>query len=155
MVALLEADAALPRAQRRFLGAFHEPRVLRYVGVTKPESGLRFADVLVIETGGLSGRPPRVETFSFKSRDLSGLGEGALKAQMIEDASEALQKYGERLDIRRDSLQLLFPGSGEVPVSRVRLIYEGGALKPTAPDLLRRAVNETKAAVPGVEVVFQ
>jgi hypothetical protein len=155
MVKLLKADAAKPRAERTWLGDFDKPRIETSVGVKKPGPGLRFADVLVIEEGELGGRPRRVESFSFKSRDLSGLEEGALKAQMIEDASEALQKYGERLDIRRDSLQPLFPGSGEVQVTRVRLIYEGGKLMPKKVDALKRAVYDTKAAVPGVEVVFQ
>ncbi|MGZ3458917.1 MAG: hypothetical protein ACXU86_10495 [Archangium sp.] len=155
MVKLLQADAKLPRAQRRFLGDFHQPRIETYVGVKKPGTGLRFADVLIIEEGELAGGPPRVETFSFKSRNLSGLKEKALKAQMIEDAREALRKYGETLDIRRDSLQsLLREGSG-VPVSRVRLIYEGGALKPKNVDALKTAVEETEAKVSGVEVLFQ
>jgi hypothetical protein len=155
MLALLEADAALPRAQRRFLGAFHTPRILRYVGVKKPESGLRYADVLIIEEGGLAGGPPRVETFSFKSRDLSGLEGKALEAQMIADAREALQKYGGTLDIRRDSLQPLLRGGSEVPVQRVRLVYEGGALKPSKEKVLETAVNETRSEVPEVEVLFQ
>ena len=51
MVELLRADAALPGPQRRFLGDFDQPRIETYVGVKKPESGLRFADVLVIEEG--------------------------------------------------------------------------------------------------------
>ncbi|MFY0574120.1 hypothetical protein ACN28S_06940 [Cystobacter fuscus] len=125
------------------------------MGVRKPGPGLRYADVLVIEEGELGGRPRRVETFSFKSRDLSGLGRDALTAQMIEDAREALSKYGERLDIRRDSLQRLLPEGSEVPVQRVRLIYEGGALTPTNPDYLKAAVIETKRKVLGVEVMFQ
>jgi hypothetical protein len=97
MVELLEADAKLPRAERRFLGAFVQPRIWRSVGVWKPESGLRYVDVLVIEEGGPAGVPPRVETFSFKSRDLSGMRKDALKAQFVEDAREALQKYGDKL----------------------------------------------------------
>ncbi|HEX5754188.1 MAG TPA: hypothetical protein VFZ09_48850 [Archangium sp.] len=121
----------------------------------KPDTGLRYADVLVIEEGALGGGPRRVETFSFKSRDLSGLKYEALEAQMMEDAREALRKYGERLDIRRDSLQRLFGAVGEVPVQRVRLVYEGGALRPTDIDDLNRAVNTTKNAVPGVVVSFQ
>ncbi|KFA91756.1 hypothetical protein Q664_19980 [Archangium violaceum Cb vi76] len=155
MVRLLREDARKPRAERRFLGDFDRPRVETQVGVGKPGTGLRFADVLVIEEGAPGGRPRRVETFSFKSRDLSGMKYEALVAQMLEDASEALRKYGERLDIRRDSLQRLFGPAGEVQVSRVRLIYEGGALKPKAVDLLERAVDETKNAVLGVEVFFQ
>ncbi|MFY0571201.1 hypothetical protein ACN28E_46240 [Archangium lansingense] len=155
MVELLEADAKLPRAQRRFLGAFIQPQVLRCVGVMKPESGLRYADVLVIEEGGFSREPPRVETFSFKSRDLSGLKYDALKAQMVEDASEALQKYGGTLDIRRDSLQSLLPRGSEVPVQRVRLVYEGGDLLPRKAADLQKAVSETKSTLPGVEVLSQ
>jgi hypothetical protein len=155
MVKLLREDAAKPRAERRFLGDFDTPRVETQVGVSKPGPGLRYADVLVIEEGALGGRPRRVETFSFKSRNLSELDPDALRARMIEDASEALRKYGEALDIRRDSLQRLLGAAGEVPVQRVRLVYEGGALKPTDVNVLKRAVSATKTAVPGVEVLFR
>ncbi|WP_095986293.1 hypothetical protein [Cystobacter fuscus] len=155
MVNLLREDAKRPRAQRRFLGDFDQPRVEAYVGVKKQETGLRYADVLVIEEGALGGRTRRVETFSFKSRDLSGLKYKDLKAQIVVDAKEALTKYGETLNIRRGSLQSLFPGGSEVQVPRVRLIYEGGNLKPRDPDFLKRAVNETRQLVPGVEVLVQ
>ncbi|PTL75260.1 hypothetical protein DAT35_55970 [Vitiosangium sp. GDMCC 1.1324] len=155
MVKLLQEDAKKPRAERTFLGDFDKPRIETQVGVRKPGPGLRYADVLVIEEGKLGGQPRRVETFSFKSRDLSGLNPKALKAQMVEDAREALQKYGERLDIRRDSLQSLFPGGIEVEVPRVHLVYEGGELKPMNADALKAAVDATKDSVPGVEVLFQ
>jgi hypothetical protein len=155
MVAMLEADATLPRAQRRFLGTFNKPRILRNVGVKKPESGLRYADVLIIEEDGPTGGLPRVETFSFKSRDLSGLDPDAVKAQMVEDAREALRKYGGLLDIRRDSLQPLLRMGSEVPVQRVRLVYEGGELKPKNVDDLNAIAREVERAVPGVEVLFQ
>ncbi|WNG63042.1 hypothetical protein F0U59_41585 [Archangium gephyra] len=155
MVKVLREDAAKARAERRFLGNFDRPRVEIQVGVRKPGTGLRYADVLVIEEGAVGGGPRRVETFSFKSRDLSGLKYEALETQMIEDAREALRKYGERLDIRRDSLQSIFPENSEVPVQRVHLVYEGGDLKPMQVDFLKRATGETKKAVPGVEVLFQ
>ncbi|HYO58757.1 hypothetical protein [Archangium sp.] len=156
MVELLRADAALPRALRRFLGDFDRPRIETYVGVWKPESGLRFADVLVIEQQPPPpGRPPRVETFSFKSRNLSLLGEEALTAQMTADASEALGYYGETLDIRRPSLKPLLRESSKVPVQRVRLIYEGGALKPMKVDDLKAAMSGAQDKVKGVEVLFQ
>jgi hypothetical protein len=155
MVALLEADAALPRAQSRFLGAFLQPRILRSVGVWKPESGLRYADGLVIEEGGPAGAPPRIETFSFKSRDFSGLEEKALKALMLEDAREALQKYGGTLNIRRPSLQSLLLGSDDVPVQRVRLVYDKGNPMPRNARILQESVEETESRVPGVEVLFQ
>ncbi|HYO72755.1 MAG TPA: hypothetical protein VEU33_42435, partial [Archangium sp.] len=155
MVRLLQEDAKKPRAERRFLGDFDRPRIEIQVGVRKPGTGLRFADVLVIEEGGIGGGPRRVEAFSFKSRDLSGLKRETLTAQIVEDASEALSYYGERLDIRRSSLQPLLPGGSEVQVSRVRLIYEGGELKPTNPVDLKAAVEEARNKVKGVEVLFQ
>ncbi|MFY0523084.1 hypothetical protein ACN28I_07780 [Archangium gephyra] len=130
MVRLLRDDAQKPRLQRSFLGDFDKPRLETQVGVRKPGSGLRYADVLVIEEGGLGGQPRRVETFSFKSRDLSGMNYEALKAQIIADAREALSKYGERLSIRRTSLQSPLHEGGEVPVQRTRLVYEGGSSSP-------------------------
>ncbi|WP_395853894.1 hypothetical protein [Cystobacter fuscus] len=155
MVDRLRADAALPRAERRFLGDFDRPRIERWVGVWKPNSNLRFADVLVIEEGPSAGRPPRVETFSFKSRDLSGLKPNALQAQMIADAKEALGYYGERLVIRRPSLQPFLREGREVSVQRVRLIYEGGQFKPMSANDFDRAMSETRKQIPGVEVSFQ
>ncbi|HEX5754048.1 MAG TPA: hypothetical protein VFZ09_48140, partial [Archangium sp.] len=155
MVKLLREDAQKPRSQRRFLGDFDRPLVEIQVGVRKPGTGLRFADVLVIEEGALGAGPRRVESFSFKSRDLSGLKYEDLKAQIVTDAKEALSKYGETLNIRRGALQSLLHEGSEVPVQRVRLVYEGGALKPKDVKLLERAVNEIKKAAPGVEVLFQ
>ncbi|WNG17317.1 hypothetical protein [Cystobacter fuscus] len=155
MVRLLQEDAKTPRAERRFLGDFDRPRVEMQVGVRKPGPGLRYADVLVIEEAGTGGLPRRVETFSFKSRALALLEEGALRRLVIEDAKEALRKYGGHLDIRRDSLQRFFGAADEVPVQRVRLVYEGGALKPTKVDNLDAVVTAAEEAVPGVEVLFQ
>jgi CBS-domain-containing membrane protein len=74
---------------------------------------------------------------------------------MIEDAKEALRKYGETLDIRREFLQPLLREGSEVSVSRVRLVYEGGVLKPRNVKMLEAAVDKTKETVPGVEVLFQ
>jgi hypothetical protein len=148
-------DGGYSRAERRFLGDFDRPRIEIQVGVRKPGTGLRFADVLVIEEGALGGGPRRVESFSFKSRDLSQLGDRALEAQMKVDALEALRHYGETLDIRRKSIQSILPAGSEVQVVRVRLIYEGGDLKPTNASYLDAAVKATESSVPGVEVSFQ
>ncbi|MBZ4336035.1 hypothetical protein [Corallococcus sp. AS-1-12] len=147
MVSLLEADAALPRAQRRWLKDFDRPRIETHVGVMKAE--LRFADVLVIEDGPTAGATPRVETFSLKSRDLSQFGAEALTAQMIEDASAASRYYGETLNIRRPGIEQT------AQVQRVRLIYEGGKLKPADPKASRAAVRDAQNEVEGVEVSFQ
>jgi ELWxxDGT repeat protein len=149
MAKLLRDDAALPRAQRRFLQDFEAPRVETYVGVRKPTTDVRFADVLVIEQKPLPGKSPRVETFSFKSRDFSGLEAEAMEAQMKADAREALRKYGGTLEIRRPGLE------GLVDVERVRLVYEGGKLKPMDPREQRSAVMQATAAVPEVEVLFR
>jgi hypothetical protein len=119
------------------------------VGVWKPEAGLRFADVLVLEKKPPPGQPPRVETFSFKSRDFSQVGEKALEVQLKADARDALAYYGETLDIRRPGLQR------RVEVQRVRLIYEGGRLKPAEVVNMAEVVKRTQSEVAGVEVFFQ
>ena len=155
MVKSLEADARLPRSQRRFLGDFDRPRIETNVGVLKPGPGLRYVDVLVIEEGAPVGHARRVESFSFKSRELSGLDADALRAQMIGDAREAVWKYGETLDIRRGSLQSLLPPGRDVTIQRTRLVYEGGRLLPENAREWRSAVEAAEAKVPGVEVLFQ
>ncbi|MBZ4423212.1 hypothetical protein [Myxococcus sp. RHSTA-1-4] len=71
---------------------------------------------------------------------------------MVADAREALRYYGEELNIRRPSLNLR---DSHVQVRRVRLIYEGGDLKPKMPDVLRDAVNNAQDKVQGVEVLFE
>ncbi len=147
MVALLEEDAALPRAQRRWLKDFDRPRIETHVGVAKAD--IRFADVLVIEEGPAAGPQPRVETFSFKSRDLSQLKDKALQAQMITDANAALMYYGETLSILRDKIRQ------QTRVLRVRLVYEGGPLKPSNSDVMRESVGIAERKVKGVEVSFE
>jgi hypothetical protein len=149
MVSLLQTDAALPLAQRVWLKDFIQPRIEVHVGVSKPGApGIRFADVLVIEERPPGGQPPRVETFSFKSRNLKSRKGGDLEAQMGVDARAALEYYGGALDILRPSLKR------PVQVQRVRLVYEGGALMPPVNDL-KAAVNRVMREVKGVEVVVQ
>jgi hypothetical protein len=147
MFSILEKDAALPRAQRKWLKDFDEPRVETHVGVAK--SDIRFADVLVIEERSLADPSPRVETLSFKSRDLRHLDETTLAAQMFEDASNAMRYYGGELNILRDGMRQ------RAHVRRVRLVYEGGSLKPGDVDALRSAVSRVKEKIQGVEILFQ
>ncbi|NNB91875.1 hypothetical protein [Corallococcus exiguus] len=147
MFAILEADAALPRAQRRWLKDFDQPRIETHVGVAKAD--LRFADVLVIEEAPAAGPSPRVETFSFKSRDLRFLEQRELATQMVADATAALRYYGETVSIRRPGLRLV------VKVQRVRLVYEGNQLKPKKPGTLEAALDAVLEEVDGVEVVVQ
>ncbi|EPX60864.1 hypothetical protein D187_001515 [Cystobacter fuscus DSM 2262] len=59
------------------------------------------------------------------------------------------------MDIRRDSLQSLLRGDSTVLIPRVRLIYEGGELKPMNVRVTDVAVSKTQEKVPGVEVFFQ
>ena len=147
MVAILEADAALPRAQRRWLGDFEQPRIETHVGVAKVD--FRYADVLVIEARPTPGQPPRVETFSFKSRNLAVLDEDALPVQVRTDASNAMQYYGGTLKILRDGMQQ------QAHVKRVRLVYEGKEFLPRERDMLIDAANDAQIRNKGVEVVFQ
>ncbi|WP_224362070.1 hypothetical protein [Hyalangium versicolor] len=153
IVALLRADAALPPAQRLWLRDFNDPRIETYVGVAKEgQSGVRFADVVVIERQPPAGQPPRVESFSFKSRDLSLLNDEALEAQMTADARDALRYYGETVNIRRPSLKYLGP---KVQIRRVLLVYEGGALKPEGAKRLKAVVGRVQGKIKGVEVLVQ
>ncbi|MBZ4415571.1 hypothetical protein K8638_03635 [Myxococcus sp. RHST-1-4] len=154
MVNLLRADAELPRAQRQWLQDFDVPRIETHVGVWKPESGLRYTDVLVIEERPPPGQLARVESISCKSRELSRLEGDFLEAQMLADAREALSYYGGTLNIRRRTLN---PDGDMVPVQvqRVRLVYEGGDLNPETPVDWKKAVNEVQRRVKGVEVLLQ
>lgn len=147
MAALLEEDAARPRAQRRWLKDFDQPRIETHVGVAKVD--IRFADVLVIEEGPAGGPTPRVETFSFKSRDFSQMTPRNLEAQMATDARNALKYYGETLEILREGMRRT------AQVQRVRLVYQGGRLKPAHDGVLKEASSSTREVVPGVEVLFQ
>jgi hypothetical protein len=150
MGGVLRADAALPRAQRRWLKGFIQPRIEIHVGVSKPGvPGIRFADVLIIEEQPPAGQPPRVETFSFKSRYLAPLKPGPLREQMMMDARAAQDYYGGTVDILRPRLK------GRVEVQRVRLVYEGGNLISKDLDVLRAAMDAVKEDVKGVEVLVQ
>ncbi|MCP3064728.1 hypothetical protein LXT21_38750 [Myxococcus sp. K38C18041901] len=147
MVILLEADAVLPRTQRRWLQDFEQPRIETHVGVAKAD--LRFADVLVIEARPTAGQPPRVETFSFKSRDLRRMDADALGAQMTTDARNALRYYGGTLDVLRKGIRQ------RAQVQRVRLVYEGKGLKPKMAEALDATLGEVQDKVRGVEVMVQ
>ncbi|NRD57551.1 MULTISPECIES: hypothetical protein [Corallococcus] len=147
MFAILEADAALPRAQRRWLGDFEQPRIETHVGVSKAD--FRYADVLVIEERPPPGQPPRVETFSFKSRNLSFLKMEELEVQVNTDASNAMKYYGGSLKILRDGMRQ------QADVKRVRLVYEGETLLPRDRDGLAAAVTAAQERIEGVEVLVQ
>ncbi|QAT83444.1 hypothetical protein EJ065_1846 [Corallococcus coralloides] len=147
MIAILKEDAALPRAQRRWLGDFEQPRIETHVGVSKVD--LRYADVLVIEERPPAGQSPRVETFSFKSRALSSWGRDELTVQVNTDASNAMKYYGGTLKIVRDGMRQ------QASVNRVRLVYEGGELLPKERAMWDGAVNSAMRGVRGVEVLSQ
>jgi outer membrane protein OmpA-like peptidoglycan-associated protein len=152
MVQLLQADARLPRAQRLFLQDFIQPQIMTHVGVSKPKNkGVRYADVLVVEEAPPTGQPPRVETFSFKSRNFLAAAPEELTSQMKIDARNAVNYYGEELYIRRFPHEL---HGVLVRIQRVRLIYEG-TFKPKNPQILREALDAVKSEVKGVEVFFQ
>ncbi|MFP2926797.1 hypothetical protein ACLESO_16675 [Pyxidicoccus sp. 3LG] len=153
MANLLRADAALPQAQRRWLKGFIQPRIETHVGVAKADApGVRYADVLVIEEKPPANTVPRAETFSFKSRNFKPMDLEGMRAQLTADAEAAMTYYGGTLNIRRRNLGLT---DVEVRVQRVRLIYEGGALKHSDAAVQRGALTAVKGAVTEVEVSFQ
>ncbi|WP_226993976.1 hypothetical protein [Myxococcus hansupus] len=147
MIAILKEDAALPRAQRRWLGAFEEPRIETHVGVSKVD--LRYADVLVIEARPTPGQSPRVETFSFKSRNLAVLDDNALPVQVSTDASNAMKYYGGKVKILRDGMRQ------QADVKRVRLVYQEKGLLPDNRSGLDSSVKNAQKLIVGVEVLFQ
>lgn len=147
MIAILKEDAALPRAQRRWLGDFEQPRIETHVGVSKVD--LRYADVLVIEAKPTPGQPPRVEMFSFKSRNLAVLDDNALPVQVSTDASSAMKYYGGKLKILRDGMRQ------QAEVKRVRLVYQEKGLLPDNRSGLDSAVKNAQKLIVGVEVLFQ
>ncbi|NOJ79198.1 hypothetical protein [Myxococcus xanthus] len=146
MVAILEEDAAKPRAERKWLKDFDEPQIETHVGVSKVD--LRYADVLVIEKRTTPGQPSRVETFSFKSRNLAVLGEDALPVQVRTDASNAMKYYGGTLKIVRDGMRQ------QAEIKRVRLVYEEKGLLPEDTGLFTRAATDAQKRT-GVEVFSQ
>jgi hypothetical protein len=137
---------------RLFLQDFIQPWIQVHAGVAKSgRPGIRFADVLVVEKAPPTGQLPRVETFSFKSRDLRFLDEDNLAAKMIADANSAYDYYGGMVDIRTPIIGLR---DILVPVQRVRLIYEG-KLKPGKQNILKGAMRKAQKEVREVEVSFQ
>jgi hypothetical protein len=153
MVARLRADAALPRAQRLWLKDFDQPRIETHVGVAKADAaGVRYADVLVIEANPPPGTPLHVETFSFKSRNFKPMNANELGAQLEADANNAVKHYGRTLNIRRRSLGLT---DVEVQVQRIRLIYEGGELRPGDLNVSSTLMEAIEKRVKEVEVSFQ
>jgi hypothetical protein len=150
MVSVLRTDAALPAAQRQWLKAFNSPRIEVHVGLSKPSvPGIRFADVLVIEQKPPAGQTPRVETFSFKSRNLAPLEGKELASLITMDVSAALDFYGGTVDILRRSIK------GRFEVQHVRVVYEGGTLLPNPLKTLEDAVGTVKQDIKGVEVLVQ
>ncbi|NVJ25842.1 hypothetical protein HUW62_31930 [Myxococcus sp. AM011] len=147
MIAILEEDAAKPRAERAWLKDFEQPRIETHVGVSKVD--FRYADVLVIEERPPPGQSPRVETFSFKSRNLSRLDWEALEVQVNTDASNAMKYYGGTLKILRDGMRQ------QATVKRVRLVYERQKLLPKDGAMWDAAVDSVKRNVKGVEVLSQ
>lgn len=147
MVAILEEDAAKPRAERTWLKDFEQPRIETHVGVAKVD--FRYADVLVIEGQPTPGQPLRVETFSFKSRDFRFLGSEELEVRMNTDVSNAMKYYGGALRILRKHIRQ------QAQVQRVRLVYESKGLLPEDPYPVVGMARAAEESIKGVEVVFQ
>src|ERR1044072_7912409 len=103
--------------------------------------------MLVVLTDGPSLRPRASEKMGkveFKGRDLVLLEDDVLAGQMKADASEGPRDYGGTVNIRRRVLCLF---DKQVPVQRVRLIYESGALKPEDVNTLNAAVRKAQGKV--------
>jgi hypothetical protein len=142
MAKLLRDDAALPRAQRRFLQDFEVPRVETYIGVRKPTTDLRFADVLVIEQKPLPGSllawrrsASRVAT---SRAGLHRLGSAMRRTRGKRCGSMARRSTSAGQALRAVSM---YRGSASL---------RGRQAQTRRPKRQKRAVNRTTAAVTGV-----
>jgi len=132
------------------LRGFRKPRIQQNSGVFKAD--LRYADALVIETDVRPGEVPRVETFSFKSRNFTAMNAKAVKAQLEAYALEAQKYYGGELDIRTPGLGMR---GQPIRVAKVHLVCDAEFLPASAmiedlTKLLAEVSSET-----GVEIRFE
>ena len=101
--------------------------------------GIRFADVLVIEERPPAGQPPRVETFSFKSRDLTLLKAKPLAAQMRRMPRAALNYYGGNV-----GHSAAFPQAAACRCSGSASSTRAASSSPRSRADMKAAVNEVK-----------
>jgi hypothetical protein len=100
-------------------------------------------------------RPGSTGSPSAGSGAYRGAGQVAPGADDAARASHEVAGRAGSLASLVDSVHSLLSGSSEVPVQRVRLVYEGGKLKPSQVADLDVAVEAVKERVPGVEVLWQ
>jgi hypothetical protein len=149
----LESEAATRFSQ------MEKPVVLSNVGVAGKAEGetTKFVDQLVVDEATVgAGKTPKIEVFSNKSRQFDELFQqgkvSEIRQQVVADATEAIDKYGGTIDIRRrfgaDSpLKSLF--NQDVKVEKVTLVYDKSlAANPRVVKLIEGAKS------PGVEIIF-
>jgi hypothetical protein len=145
--AALLAEASKQSGPGPVLRKFEQPLIQPNAGVKKAD--LRFADVLIIEKA--TGRPPRVETISYKQRNFQGMTEREVEKQMAMDARDAMRFYGGTLDVRTPGLDLR---GRPVTVTKVHLVYDA-TFKPRVVDRVLEQILEGTASKTGVEVRFE
>jgi hypothetical protein len=144
----MQRELALPEPQRSLLRGMQQPLVMDNVGLAHPGTpSLTYADQFVVDAATLRpGATPRVHTFSNKSRNFSMMNDEQIQQQATADATEALSKYGNTLEVRRPGHPLF---GKKTVVTRVHLVYDAQMAVGEPQRFIFNALKST-----GVEVHF-
>lgn len=163
VLAGLEGEKNLPVAQRTVLGEMKDPIVESNVGIAGKGKGenTKFVDQLVVDGATVGeGKIPDIVALSNKSRawpeTLNASSRASSRTQVIEDATEALTKYGGEVTLRRPDgpLQVLF--NQPVKVSKVILVYDRAFVKTAElENLIKDAAKGVKINGQQVSVIFR
>jgi hypothetical protein len=160
----------MPEAKPELFPNMADPVVESNVGVLEKsgkmsEAGrpvMNYPDQLVVDRATINHpfMKPRVQSFSNKSRvwpEKLGPAEiDSVSAQVVEDANEALAKYGGEITLRRPGGPLAPLYGKKVKVEKVTLIYDKAYVKtPDLEKIIRDAAAGVEINGQKVEVVFQ
>ncbi|MET0649826.1 MAG: DUF4157 domain-containing protein [Pyrinomonadaceae bacterium] len=120
-----------------------------------------FPDQLIVDGATVGpGKTPKITAVSNKSREwpakLGGAETASVRAQAIEDATEALTKYGGDVTLRRPEGPLKALYNQTVKVEKVKLIYDAKyAQTKELQQLIRDAAAGVEVNGQRVEVIFR
>ena len=120
-----------------------------------------FPDQVIVDGAELaSGKTPKITTVSNKSRQwpttLGGAETASVRAQVVEDATEALTKYGGDITFRRPEGPLKGLYNQTVKVDKVKLVYDAKyAQTKELQQLIRDAAAGVEVNGQRVEVIFR
>ena len=119
---LLVRESKLPLEQRTLTKAIHNVRIDQRVGILKDGYGnVLYVDQLVVDLDSLVRDKPLIECFSNKSRNFKHMTTDEIKAIVVKDLQELIEKYSGPLQIRRPGHPLF---GQNINVSRLHLVYD-------------------------------